>query len=744
MFRPRLSARALICATICCAGIAAGAAHASADDDPSPRTTPAEHERSDPPTTDFLRDVMPVLNKAGCTGGKCHGSFQGRGGFQLSLFGFNPQLDYEALVKQARGRRLSLAAPDASLALRKPLGELPHGGGIRFREGEPAHRILRTWIARGAPDAADDDLHIERLEVTPSEVILQPGQHRDLHVTAHWSDGVVRDVTSWAIYEVREDKYAEASPAGRVEALEPGRTSITVVYMGAVAAIPVTVPYGQLSDTLDFPAANYIDEHVAREWSKLGIRPAALCDDTTFIRRVYLDVIGTMPRREQIESFTASTDENKRAKLIDQLLERGEYVDHWATKWGDLLRVHRRYVGDKGLWTFWGWLRQSMRENKPADELTRELLTSTGSLYSNGATAYYYVDQKPEELAETTSQLFLGVRLQCARCHHHPYEIWSQEDYYGLANFFTRIELKDNQDNGRYGGAKLLKPVTSENRDRRAKMRVEPKVFGHQVDVEQTGDVRKLLADWITADDNPYFAKNIANRYWSYFLGRGLVEPVDDLRATNPASHPELLDALAADLVAHDYDVKHLIRTICNSRIYQLASEVTPTRDQDGMFYTHHRYQRLPAAVLLDAVNQATGVTESFDGLPAGTRAISLPDPAIPSYFLDSFGRSVRANPCECATSTAPDLSQALHLINSPDIDKKISSSGGRLARLLGEKKSDAAIVEELYFATLCRGPSEAETSRAVELVAAAPSKQIGFEDLFWTLLNSTEFVFNH
>jgi len=742
---PRLRATTRLLLHVAAVGstcIALAATGAYGDDQKQARHSEATREAGDMP--DFVRDVMPVLNKVGCTGGKCHGSFQGRGGFQLSLLGFNPRLDYEALVKQARGRRLSIAAPDASLALRKPLGELPHGGGIRFREGEPAHRILRMWIARGAPDAKDYDLHIERLEVTPREVILQPGQHRDLGVTAHWSDGVVRDVSSWAIYEVREEKYAEATPAGRIEALEPGRTSITVLYMGAVAAIPVTVPYAELSEAIDFPAANYIDEHVSREWRKLGIRPAELCDDTTFIRRVYLDVIGTLPRREEVEAFVASTDKKKRQRLVDELLVRGEYVDHWATKWGDLLRVHRRYVGDKGLWTFWGWLRQAMRENKPADELTRELLTSTGSLYSNGATAYYYVDQKPEELAETTSQLFLGVRLQCARCHHHPYEIWSQEDYYGLANFFTRIELKDNQDNGRYGGAKLLRPVTSENRDRRAKMRVQPKVFGHEVDAEQSDDVRGLLAEWITADDNPYFARNIANRYWSYFLGRGLVEPVDDLRAANPASHPELLDALAADFVEHDYDLKHLIRTICNSHTYQLASEVTPTRDQDGMFYTHHQYQRLPAAVLLDAVNHAAGTSENFEGLPAGTRAISLPDPAIPSYFLDSFGRSVRANPCECATSTAPDLSQALHLINSPDIDKKISSSGGRPARLLKEKASDERIVEELYFATLCRRPSQQQLSRAIKLVGEAPSKQIGFEDLLWTLLNSTDFVFNH
>jgi hypothetical protein len=694
-------------------------------------------------SVDFLRDVMPALNKAGCTGGKCHGSFQGRGGFRLSLFGFDPPLDYEALVKQARGRRINFAAPDLSLVLRKPLGELPHGGGIRFTRDDEAYQVLRWWIAAGAPDAADPTLHVERIDVSPSEAITTAGGHVDLRVTAHWSDGVVADVTDWAIYESRDETYAEVSPQGRIEVLQPGRTAVTVVYMGAAAAVSVTAPYAQLAEAANYPAANFIDQHVAREWNRLGLLPAPQCDDAAFIRRAYLDVIGTLPARGEVEAFVASHDADKRAKLVDALLERGEYVDYWASRWGDLLRVHRRYVGDKGLWSFWGWLRQSMRENKHVDELVRELLTSKGSLFANGATAYFYVDQTPEELAETTSQLFLGVRLQCARCHHHPYEIWSQEDYYGLANYFTRIELKDNGDAGRYGGARLLRPVEKTVRERRTKMDVEPRAFGHDAGADD-GDVREALADWITAGDNPYFAKNIVNRYWSYFQGRGLVEPVDDLRATNPATHPELLDALAQDFAAHGYDLKYLIRTICNSRVYQLAAEVTPERDSEGMFYTHHKYTRLPAAVLLDAVNQATGAQESFAGLPAGTRAISLPDPSIASYFLDSFGRSPRASPCECATSNDPDLAQALHLINSPQLVTKISSPSGRLARLMKSGASDRDIVDDLYYATLCRKATDDERRKVAQFVAEANSKQEVFEDLLWTLLNSTEFVFNH
>ncbi len=695
-------------------------------------------------SVDFLRDVVPVLSKAGCNGGKCHGSFQGRGGFRLSLFGFDANFDREAIVHAARGRRVSVTAPEQSLLLRKPLAEVPHAGGRRFGHNDANYQTLRDWIAAGMQPPRDPALHVVRLQVEPTNLVMPPGQSARLAVTAEWSDQVIEDVTDLALFESRDESRAEVDATGHIQALRAGRTSLTVSFMGQVATVSVTSPYEQSESLTTFTPRNYIDELVSAEWRLLGLWPAEPCDDATFARRVFLDLIGTLPTVDEVRAFVASTEPDKRAQLIESLLAREEYVDHWSHKWADLLRVHRRYVGDKGLWSFWSWVREMVRENWSVDRLTRELLTARGSLFSNGATAYYFVDGKPEELAETTSQLFLGVRLQCARCHHHPYEVWSQEDYYGLANFFTRLEIKDNADSARFGGTMSLRPLREVNRDRRVAMTVPPRLFGEPADLESRDDVRTLLAEWITATENPFFTRNFVNRYWSYLMGRGLVEPVDDLRATNPASHPELLEALNADFVRHGLDTKHLLRTICNSQVYQLAAVVAPTRDQDGMFYTHRRYARLPATVMLDAVNQVCGTFERFPGMPQATRAAQLPDPQIPSYFLDAFGRSVRSNPCECATSNAPDLAQALHFINSTDLNAKISAPEGRLHRLLQAGRDDTEIIEDLYVAAFGRSATAEEQATAMAFVGEAESRQIGFEDLLWTLLNSTGFVFNH
>lgn len=702
-------------------------------------------EQSVAAVPDFVRDVMPALVKSGCNGGSCHGSFQGRGGFQLSLFGFDAAFDHTAITREARQRRLFVGAPEASLLLRKPLGLVPHGGGRRFDSDSAAYRILRNWIAAGAPPAADYSLHVTRLEIEPADVVLEPEAQADLQVTAHWSDGVARDVTEWAVYEVRDEYCTEATAGGRIEAKNAGRTPVTVSFGGAVGTVTVTVPYAHPKERLVFEPANYIDELVAAEWEKVGLRPVELADDYEFLRRASFDIIGTPPTPEEIREFAASTDPDKRTKLIDALLDRPEYVDYWSYRRADLLRVHRRYVGDKGLWSFWNWVQKSVRENWPMDRFTRELLAARGSLFANGATAYYFIDDDPAQLAETTSQLFLGVRLQCARCHHHPYETWSQEDYYGLANFFTRLEIKENGDAARYGGTRLLRPVPQVNRNRRVQMMdAGPVYFGETIDPAAMEDVRTVLAERITSADNPYFARNFTNRYWSYFMGRGLVEPVDDLRATNPPSHPALFEALTADFVQHGYDVRHLIRTICTSRVYQLASRANPALDRDGVFYAHHAYSRLPAPVLLDALNFATGTTEDFDGLPSGTRAISLPDPQFASYFLDAFGRSQRASPCECATVSRPDLAQALHLLNGEAIDKKLTAAKGRAARLAAEQTSDEQAVRELFLVTWSRPPTKKEQQAAIEFVNQAETRTAGLEDLLWTLLNATSFAFGH
>lgn len=703
----------------------------------------------------FSRDVVPVLTKAGCNAGSCHGSFQGRGGFRLSLLGFDPHMDYDALVREARGRRILASAPAHSLILRKPTGAMAHGGGKRLTVDSAAYRILHDWITSGLPGPRTDDPRVVRLEVTPAEATLRPDQQANLKVQAVWSDGHRQDATAWALFETVNEPVAEVSAAGVVKALHAGRATITIRYLGQVAAVPITVPFVQTETARKPGRNNFVDDFILAEWKKVGMQPAPPASDAEFIRRVYLDLIGTLPTPEEVRRFLNSKEDNKRGRLIDSLLERPEYVDYWALKWSDLLRAHRRTLGEKGLHSFGGWLRQNLRENRPIDQFVRELLTAQGNLYTSGPVAFYYVDQTPEELAETTAQLFLGIRLQCAKCHHHPYEVWGQDDYYGLAAFFSRIQRKDTKEQGRYGGAqsvrlaaegKLIHPVTG--------LEQPPRVLGQAPPATDSNDPRQGLAQWVTQKDNPYFARNIVNRYWGYLFGRGLVEPIDDLRSTNPATHPGLLDALAGDFVQQGYDLKHLLRTLCNSSAYQLAGEVAPQRDTDGMFFTHRRPRRLSAEVLLDAINQAAGTRESFDengrgrfgvaNVLPGTRAIALPDPTVVSYFLDTFGRPKRTSTCECERSSQPDLSQVLHLINNDKIHEKVISSGSRVANLLKEKKSDAEIVDELYLAALARLPSARESEQIRQLLAESPSRKEGFEDLLWTLLNMAEFACNH
>ncbi|MGC3969926.1 MAG: DUF1549 and DUF1553 domain-containing protein [Pirellulales bacterium] len=645
----------------------------------------------------FLRDVQPALTKAGCNMGACHGSLQGRGGLMLSLLGYDAAKDYDNLFKQSRGRRVSAASPEQSLILMKATAAVPHGGGARITADSECYKVLRQYIADGCPSpeaelaaAKRPDAKlpvVERLEVSPPELVLEPGKLAKLSVKAVWSDGKSIDVTPWALFDVRDKQLADIGRGGTILAKQAGRVPATVRYMGQVAAVDVSIPYGAARDPKDFAAHNYIDEIVVDEWRKLGLEPVETCGDGEFIRRVYFDLIGTLPTVDEVRAFLADDDADKRAKLVDELLERPEYVDYWSLKWSDLLRVHRRYVGEKGLESFAAWVRRAVRENRPIDEMVRELLTAQGNLYTSGPVAFYMIDQKPEELAETTSQVFLGIRLQCTKCHHHPLEVWGQEDYYGLAAFFTKLELKDNKDAGRYGGARLVKVTAKPPKNRKLEMEAPPLFFDKQLPLEGSADIRRQLADAVTSRDNPLFARNFANRYWAYLTGRGLVEPIDDVRATNPPSIPLLLDALARDFTEHNYDVKYLLRTICNSAVYQRASRVTPGERENSHFYTHRAPRRLPAEVLLDAVNRATGAGDVYEGVPEGTRAIALPDPSVRSYFLDLFGRPARNSGCECARGGMPDLSQALHLANGTYLHDKITNAKGRIEKATGAKR---------------------------------------------------------
>lgn len=737
--------------------------NALASDPTQERISAIGQQRAHP--MNFTRDVVPALTKAGCNSGACHGSFQGRGGLQLSLLGFDAPFDFESLTKTSRGRRINVSSPEQSLLLTKPAGLVPHGGGRRISHDSEVAAILREWLTSGMTGPRADDLAGFQLKVEPTSVVLSLNDAVGvtkkselgvpLKVTASFADGSSRDVTAWALFDMRDKSIAEISKQGVITAQRSGKTAASVRYLGQVASISVSVPHGPQTD-FEFPNQNFLDSLAASEWKRLGVQPAPLADDGTFIRRVYLDLIGTLPTADEVQKFRSDTTPNKRSRVIDELLTRAEYVDYWSLKWGDLLRAHRRYLGDKGLASFNGWIRQSVRDNKPLDVMTRELLTAQGNLFTNGPVAYFFIDEKVEDLAETTAQVFLGVRLQCTKCHHHPNEVWSQQDYYGLAAFFSKLETKDSGAQGaKFGGPKSIRPSEKENPNRKPQMAVAPRVFG-EIDatnvssplaVESTGnqlDPRLKLAHWVTQADNPYFARNFTNRYWAALFGVGLVEPVDDLRATNPASLPTLLDALSTDFAQHHFDAKHLLRTICNSRVYQLAPELNPTRDRDGSLFTHRVPRRLSAEVLLDAINQVASTTENFVGQPVGTRAISLSDPTIASPFLATFGKPARNSSCDCARSSNPDLSQALHLANSTALHEKIVSPTGLLAQRFKANRTDSEILDELYLAALARTPTDDERAAVRDALTGAASREEAWQDILWSLLNCSEFGFGH
>lgn len=711
----------------------------------------------------FANEVVPLLTRLGCNQGACHGAQHGKGGFRLSLLGFDPELDHETIARQAGSRRISPSRPERSLLLRKATASVSHGGGRRIAVGSPQYRLLVQWIVDGAPGPGPKEPRIVGLDVFPAERAMSPGERQQLLVRARFSDGAAYDVTDQALLQSLNEGVVEVTPDGRITARSPGATAVMARYMGLAAVARVSVPYPPAAGvprpaehrTTAVPAVlssaqpHFIDALVARQWERMRLSPSPLCTDAEFIRRASLDAIGTLPKPEEVRAFLASRDPNKRARLIDALLERPEYADYWSQKWGDLLRVSRSRLTEKGMWSFYNWLHEQLRTNRPVDRWTRELITAQGSTYTTGPANFYRVARTPPDLAETTSQVFLGVRLQCARCHHHPFERWSQDDYYSLAAYFARVGLKGSQEFGIFGGEQIVRlNATGEVRHPKTNREVPPRPLVEPavrlLPRAEDSDRRRALAEWLTSPENPFFARNIVNRYWAYLMGRGIVEPVDDLRVTNPPSNPELLDALARDFVARGYDLKALLRTIMTSRVYQLSATPTPANARDDRFYTRYPVKRLPAEVLLDAICDATGVPEKFSGLPKGTRAIQLPDAGVASSFLDTFGRPPREIACECERSAEPNIAQALTLMNGEVLNRKLGPDEGRIARLLARNVPTADAVTELYLATLSRYPRSTELRTALGLIGKAPNRKEGLEDLLWTLLNSREFLFNH
>lgn len=717
---------------------------------------PAEVSSLDQAETGFTRDIIPILSKAGCNQGACHASQYGKGEFKLSLFGYAPEQDHPQFVRDWHQRRVSFVDPASSLILKKATLQVSHGGGQRFKVGSFEYDQMLDWLNAGAPGPTKSDPHVVAMTVAPEQRVYSRGESQQLRVVVTYDDGSTRDVTHLALYDSMGEGVATVDDHGLVSAAGPGQAAIMVRFQGQAKVSMAMLPHRTDADLSEFVARNFIDEEVKEHWQRLGVVPAGLCSDEVFIRRAFLDSIGTLPSREKVKAFLASDSPDKREQLVDELLgltgdsSRDVYVNdwsaYWALKWGDLLRNNRNKVGDGGMWALYNWMRSSFRENKPFDQFVREIVTAQGSIYANGPANYFKIATTPTDLAETTAQVFLGVRLQCAKCHHHPFEVYSQADYYGLAAFFTRVGTKGSTDFGALGRdtVVMLKSSGSISHPRTRQTMPPTPLQSDPVKLDGVRDLRRPLADWLTSPDNQLFSRNIVNRIWGYFMGTGLVEPIDDLRETNPASVPALLDALARDFAENGFDQRRLMRNIMTSRVYQLDSSPLPENATDTRLYLHYNVKRLPAEVLLDAIDDATGTQERFSGVPLGTRAIELPDTNFASYFLDTTGRPKRVITCECERTSTPNLAAVLHLVNGDVIQRKLTDRNNRIAGFIRNKVSTEDAVRELYLSTFSRPPSEDEVAAAVSHVATAESPQQGYEDILWALINSREFLFNH
>ncbi len=695
----------------------------------------------------FANQITPIFTKYGCNGGGCHGKSGGQNGFALSLLGFEPTEDYEYLVKEGRGRRVFPPAPDRSLLLLKSSAKSPHGGGHRIAEDSPAYRLLRRWIAQGLPYGSEEDPKVVRLEILPRERLMERDAIQQVIAVAHYSDGSTEDVTRMTQFESNDSEMAEASVTGQITTGQlTGSVAIMARYQGQVDVFRATIPLGLKVDTLP-EKKNFIDEQVFKKLVDLGLPPSEISDDMTFMRRVTIDIAGRLPSIEEVEKFLTDPNPQKRALWIDGLLASTDYADYFANKWNAILRNKRRQEYDKwATYAFYDWIRESLHQNKPYDLFVREILTASGEMGKNPPVAWYKEVKDQSAQLEDTAQLFLGLRIQCARCHHHPFEKWSQRDYYGFSAFFSQVARKKgylpSQERiyARRTVAQANNPKTKKNV--LATGLGEPEPFA----ITQDDDARISLADWMGNPNNPFFAKALVNRYWKHFFGRGLVDPEDDMRVTNPASNPELLEALAKDFVEHKFDLKHLVRSITNSNTYQLSANPNEWNQDDKQNFSRYYPQRLNAEVLLDSIDQVTGTQSNFSGVPSGTRAVQLPDNAFNSYFLTVFGRPESSSACECERSGEANLAQSLHLLNSSEIQGKLTSGSGRASKFAGDKvREHQAKIRELYLLAFAREPIAEELGIALAHIEKhKDNSKVAYEDIVWALINTKEFLFNH
>ncbi len=709
-------------------------------------------EGSDAPARPtFEHDIQPLLARLGCNSGACHGKASGQNGFKLSLLGFDANADYAAIARDAFGRRAWPGDPDRSLLLTKATANVPHGGGPRLAVGDPDYEAFRAWIASAMPRDPANAPTLAGIAVVPTARSLRPGEEQQLVVTARYSDGSTRDVTHQAAFQSSESAVVPVTEDGLVRAgTLPGEAAITARFEGNFASVEVAIPLqGEVPAEVyaNLPRRNFIDDHVFTKLRTLGLTPSEPAGDATFLRRAYLDVIGRLPTPDETRSFLADLAPDRRDRLVAALLRRPEYADHWASKWADLLRPNPYRVGIKAVYNLDGWLRDAFRKNMPYDRFARAVVAARGSSFTHGPSVVFRDRREPEEAATMMSQLFLGIRLDCAKCHHHPFEVWSQDDFYSFAAYFARIGRKGTGLSPPISGSEEIVFTAKKGSVKHpltGKVLPPKPLFGTApTSGDPEADPRDALAAWMTSPDNPYFARVIANRVWAELMGRGIVDPVDDLRATNPPSNGPLLDALADDFRRHGYDLKHLIRTILVSNVYGLSSTPNERNVTDGRNFSRRYRRRLRAEVLLDAVCDATGVPESFEAAPPATRSAALWTVRTESLFLDAFGRPDPNQDPPCERTTDTSVVQALHLMNAPKLQAKITSDSGRVAQLARGKKTSAAIVEELYLWAYCRPPIAQEMTTALEFFAeSVDDRRRAVEDLLWALLNTPEFVF--
>jgi hypothetical protein len=702
----------------------------------------------------FQNEVVPIFTKLGCNAGGCHGKAGGQNGFKLSLLGFEPGEDYEYLVKEARGRRVQPSAPEQSLLLLKATGAVGHGGGKRLDRQSPYYSVLRRWIEQGARNGGPDEPVVERIEILPRERVLERGGWQQLVVVARYSDGSARDVTRMAQFEANQPELAEVSATGLVTVKRlPGVVAMMARFQSHVDAFRASIPLGATVAELP-PAQNFIDELVFMQLKKLGLPPSPVCNDATFLRRVTIDIAGRLPTQVEVEQFLADKDADKHRRLVDRLLDSGDYADYFANKWGAILRNRRSSATDdpKPTAAFHDWIRDCLHQNLPYDQFARAILTASGEEVKNPPVVWYREVKDPSAQTEDVAQLFLGQRIGCARCHHHPLEKWGQQDYFGLAAFFSRLDVKDppapKPKKGAPPEAKLPllvshKPGDPEMMNPRTGQPVPPTALGGKsIEIATGADPREKLADWMADKDNPFFARALVNRYWKHFFGRGLVEPEDDLRATNPPTNPELLDALAKHFVERKYDLKALIRTLCTSQTYRLSAVPNAHNADDRQNFSRFLPRRLAAEVLLDAIDEVTQAKTAFKGVAKGTRAVQLPDNLVDSYFLSVFGRPDAASACECERSSDGTLAQCLHMFNSLELLGKVGS--GRAKQLAADKRPHAERLRDLYLVALSREPTKEEIAVLVAYIEGKEDVQATYEDVVWTVINTKEFLFNH